>query len=84
MTRSLLARAMTRCLQDQATTPSSEAGDRTSCEGGPGDDVLRTSDGIEGNDQAWGGPGSDVCVIDPGDEAFGCDEVQVHQSGPSG
>jgi hypothetical protein len=39
--------------------------------------VLRASDGIEGNDLAWGGPGEDTCVIDPGDEALGCEMLQT-------
>jgi hypothetical protein len=48
-----------------------------SLRGGTGDDVLRTADGIEGNDEAWGGPGHDMCVIDPGDEASGCDHIEL-------
>jgi hypothetical protein len=37
--------------------------------------VLRSVDGVQGNDVAEGGPGEDTCFIDEGDEAIGCEVI---------
>jgi Ca2+-binding RTX toxin-like protein len=36
----------------------------------PGDDFLKSRDGVAGNDQVDGGANTDTCRIDPGDTVF--------------
>ena len=40
--------------------------------GGDGNDHLNVKDGIGGNDRAYGGPGDDTCLADPGDLKVSC------------
>ncbi len=42
---------------------------------GAGPDVLRSDDGVSGNDRVSGGPGQDTCVADRGDTTRGCEQV---------
>jgi hypothetical protein len=43
--------------------------------GGRGSDRLK-SDDLEGRDMLYGGRGRDVCIIDTGDRARGCEKVK--------
>jgi Ca2+-binding RTX toxin-like protein len=43
--------------------------------GGRGSDRLK-SDDLEGRDELYGGRGRDLCIIDSGDLARGCDKVK--------
>jgi hypothetical protein len=51
---------------------------------GPDTDILRgkrgsdrlKSDDLEGRDELYGGRGRDVCIIDTGDRARGCEKVK--------
>jgi hypothetical protein len=51
---------------------------------GPDKDILRgsrgsdrlESDDLEGRDELYGGRGRDVCIIDSGDRAQGCEKVK--------
>jgi Ca2+-binding RTX toxin-like protein len=40
--------------------------------GGPGPDYLNSQDGVQGNDEVFGGIGNDSCVTDPGDSKTSC------------
>jgi Ca2+-binding RTX toxin-like protein len=39
----------------------------------PGNDFLKSRDGVSGNDIAAGGVGTDTCVVDAGDTALNCE-----------
>jgi hypothetical protein len=43
--------------------------------GQEGNDRLRSTDGVMGNDTLYGGPGEDVCIVDPRDRVSGCEHV---------
>ena len=47
--------------------------------GGPGDDVIYSTDvpAQASGDVVNGGSGNDTCVIDPGDTATNCETVEV-------
>jgi Ca2+-binding RTX toxin-like protein len=44
--------------------------------GGSGDDVLDVTDGV-GGDRAFGGRGTDRCIVDANDVVHGCESVSV-------
>jgi Ca2+-binding RTX toxin-like protein len=40
--------------------------------GGRGNDMLNAVDGVSGNDQVYGGDGTDACTADTGDRVVDC------------
>ena len=45
--------------------------------GGRGADTIVVSDGVAGNDRAFGGPGKDTCYIDRGDRTRSCETKTI-------
>jgi hypothetical protein len=41
--------------------------------GRSGDDTIKASDGVRGNDSVDGGPDTDACWTDPGDRRINCE-----------
>jgi len=46
--------------------------DADTLKGGPGPDYLYANDGVNGNDEVFGGTGADTCFVDSGDVMTSC------------